>query len=517
MKMTRKTLNADPRWGTLVERCAFSLPRFAVEVCGMNEITWQQEKIGSEISVPGCRVSVASGHGVGKTRLSGIAALWHLTCYFKSNTIFTAPKIDQLRKQVWMEIADMHAKMKEGEFAWLAEHIEVMEESVFIKGFKKSWWVTARTAPKGSPENLAGAHRDWLMVWADEASGIPDANFEVLLGAMSDSRNRFVMMSQPTKPAGYFYDSHHSKSIGMGGIWTAISLNSEQSPIVSPESIRNWRVEYDYQADSLGRCTSPMYLVKVLGRFPDKSDGFLLGRSEVEACFGRTVIDPEKDSFGYMLSVDVGAGEYRDRSVATIAMVSGYGDTGPDARRVQIVSVPIRSNSTNIQDFSGLVLRQAAELENVTVLVDAGGMGIAVCQNLESNGLTAVKRVKWGEPCFRKENKGRFFNLRAQASWCCARAIKDGRLGIASDVPNKRDLLDQASRIPYHFDEKARYCIAKKEDMRSQGIPSPDDFDAICFLFLESADFMLSELNQAQSVAVADTARSKAADLFSGV
>jgi hypothetical protein len=502
-----------------VEDYAFNLPRFAVEVCGMDSITWQQIWMGEEISIPGCRVAVASGHGTGKSRYAGIAALWHLTCYFQSNTIFTAPKIEQLRKQIWMEIADMHARMKEGPYAWLAEHIEVMEESVYIRGHKKSWWVTARTAPKGSPENLAGAHRDWLMIWADEASGIPDANFGVLLGAMSDARNRFVMMSQPTRPAGYFYDAHHSKSVAMGGIWTSISLNSEQSPIVSLESIRNWRVEYDYQTDkTTGRCTSPMYLVKVLGQFPDKSDGFLLGRSEMEACFGRQVIDPARDSWGYLLSVDVGAGEYRDRSIATVAMVSGYGDYGPDARRVQIVAVPIRSNSTHIQDFSGLVFNAAAELENVTVMVDAGGMGIAVCQALENLGITTVRRVKWGNPCFRKINKDRFFNQRAQAAWTCARAIKEGRLGIDPLVPNRRELLDQASRIPFRFDEKARYVIAKKEDMRSAGIPSPDDFDTLCFLFLEDADFMLSELAvQAESVKAADVALATAVSLFDGI
>ncbi|MGI9210884.1 MAG: hypothetical protein ACR2HF_00240 [Methylococcaceae bacterium] len=512
------SLAKDQRWLDLVETYAFNLPRFAVDVCGMDTITWQQIEMAQEISIPGCRVSVASGHGSGKSRLAGITALWHLACYFKSNTIFTAPKIDQLRKQIWMEISDMHAKMREGPFAWLAEHIVVMGQTVFIRGHAKSWWITARTAPKGSPENLAGAHRDWLMVWADEASGIPDANFEVLLGAMSDARNRFVMMSQPTRASGYFYDSHHSKSLGAGGVWHAISLNSEESPIVSLESIRNWRSEYDYQIDERGRCISPMYLVKVLGRFPDKSNGFLLGRSEIESCFGKKVIDTGADTFGFMLSCDVGAGEYRDKSVAILAMVSGYGDSGPNARRVQIVSVPVRSGSTNIHDFSGLLFHVAAETENVTVLVDAGGMGIAVCQALEGLGLGAVKRVKWGNPCFRKANKERFFNLRAQASWTCARAIKEGRLGIDVGVPNRRELLDQASRIPFFFDEKARYVIEKKEEMRKMGIPSPDDFDAICFLFLEDADYMIAESSlHSSSVLDAEAALSQADSLFDGI
>ena len=94
-------------------------------------------------------------------------------------------------------------------------------------------------------------------------------------------------------------------------------------------------------------------------------------------------------------------------------------------------------------------------MENVTTQVDAGGMGIAVCQKMETLGLPEVKRVKWGSPCFAKRNRERFFNLRAQAMVFASRAAQEGRLSIA-DGPWTKELLDQMSRTPYHFDEKAR-------------------------------------------------------------
>ena len=56
------------------------------------------------------------------------------------------------------------------------------------------------------------------------------------------------------------------------------------------------------------------------------------------------------------------------------------------------------------------------------------------------------------------------------------------------------------TRLPYHFDEKARYVIEKKEEMRKQGIHSPDIFDAISFLFLENITFMLSEKSENNKV-----------------
>ena len=198
-----------------------------------------------------------------------------------------------------------------------------------------------------------------------------------------------------------------------------------------------------------------------------------------------------------------------------MAKVSGYGDFGPDARRVEVIAVPILSNSRHLQDFTGAVFHEAAKLENVTTLVDAGGMGIAVCQGLEALGLPEVRRVKWGNPCFQKRNKDRFVNLRAQAMVHAARAAKEGRLGIA-DGPWKRELLDQMSRVPFHFDEKARYAIMKKDDMRKLGIPSPDVLDAVAFCFLEDATYMICE-GGAGAASPVQTAIERAEALFADV
>ena len=99
----------DPRWWDFIERYAYDLGRFAVEVCGMNDIenkapTWQQFELFDLIQENGCRVSVSSGHSTGKTRSAGVVALWHLCCYANSIMMFTAPQITQLRNQVWKEI-----------------------------------------------------------------------------------------------------------------------------------------------------------------------------------------------------------------------------------------------------------------------------------------------------------------------------------------------------------------------------------------------------------------------------
>ncbi|ENW9081253.1 terminase, partial [Escherichia coli] len=93
-----------------------------------------------------------------------------------------------------------------------------------------------------------------------------------MTGALTEEDNRMLMLSQPTRPSGYFYDSHHSQAKtpdNPKGIWTAIVLNSEESPFVTPQFIKQKLLEY-------GGRDSIEYMVKVLGQFPREINGYLL-------------------------------------------------------------------------------------------------------------------------------------------------------------------------------------------------------------------------------------------------
>lgn len=483
MAKARIFLPADPRYKEFVQRYAFDCTRFAIEVCGLKP-TWQQIELFDSVSFPGSRTSVSSGHGTGKTSGFAIIALWHLLCYFLSNTILTAPKISTVSDGVWKEFADLSAKIQNGRQAWIWDYFTIETERVFVKGFKANWFVIAKTAPRGSPENLAGAHRDWLLWLGDEASGITDENFGVITGSLTDKRNRMAIASQPTRPSGFFYDTHHKLSIGKGGRWNNLVFNSEDSPIVSAEFIAEKKQQY----------TEEEYSIKVRGEFPENSSKFLLGRKAIEACKGLEVIKPG-DPYGWLLPLDVGGGGYRDASVMPAFKVNGLGEYGPDARRAQLVSVPVFSNSINPAELHGHVLTESRERANAGALIDAGGMGLVVCKQLDLDGFANYRKVNWGNPNFAKEYKERYFNQRAQAICGLTRAVQEGRFGISPEVPASfvDKLVEQGSRIPYHYDEKARRVIAKKEDMRTDGIPSPDIWDTCSFVFLEDAHYSLAE------------------------
>jgi hypothetical protein len=485
MAASKRTLLQDPRYRSFVERYADDCTRFAIEVCGLKAPTHHQIQMFDSVSQQGSRTSVSSGHGTGKTSGFAIIALWHLLCYYLSNTILTAPKISTVSDGVWKEFADLSSKIQTGPQGWIWEYFRIESERVYVLGYKLNWFVIAKSAPRGSPENLAGAHRDWLLWLADEASGIPDDNFGVITGSLTDERNRMCLASQPTRSSGFFYETHHTLSREEGGVWNNLVFNSEFSPIVSAKFIAEKKAQY----------TEEEYDIKVRGLFPQNSSKYLIGSQAIESCIGRTVIKPG-EPWGWLLPVDVGGGGWRDETVMPALHVIGRGEYGPDARRAQLISVPLHSNTQDPAQLHGVITQAARERSNATAVIDAGGMGLIVCKQLDLHGFSQYRKVNWGNPNFAKEYKDRYVNQRAQASCGFARAMQEGRFGINPDVPKSfiKKLVKQGSRIPYFWDEKARRQIMSKEDMREkENLPSPDVFDAVSFAFLEDAHYSLAD------------------------
>jgi len=478
-----RTLVDDGRYLGFVQRYAFDITRFAIEVCGLESPTHQQIELFDSVSPPGSRTSASSGHGTGKTSGFAIIAFWHLLCFKLSNTFITAPKLKTVHDGIWKEFADLSQKVADGPQGWIRQYFEIESEKVFVKGFKLNWFCVAKSAPRGSPENLAGTHRDWLLWLADEASGIPDPNFAVITGSLTDSRNRMALASQPTRNTGFFFDTHHALSAEEGGAWNALVFNSEFSPIVSAAFIAEKRAQY----------TAEEYAIKVQGRFPENSSKYLLGPEAIRRCIGKTVIAPE-DAWGWMLPLDIGGGGWRDETVMVGMQVTGMGEYGEDPRRVQLKKVILASGGIDPAQVHGHVLHQWGEHDNSTPIIDALGLGLVVCKQLDLDGFSNYIKVKWGAPNFAREYKERYLNQRAQAMCGIARAVETGRFGIDADIEPGflKRLVLQGSRIPYHYDEKGRRVIMKKEDMKTEGIPSPDIWDSCSFPFLESAHYSVS-------------------------
>ena len=121
--------------------------------------------------------SVMAGVGTGKGACASWLIIWFLTCFPNPKIAVTSPSAKQMGITLWTELAKWHqnCELKDW-FTWQSDKFYLSE----MEG--KGWFAATRTAnTKNSPdeqaETLAGLHEDFLMIIADEASGIPDPVF----------------------------------------------------------------------------------------------------------------------------------------------------------------------------------------------------------------------------------------------------------------------------------------------------------------------------------------------------
>jgi hypothetical protein len=517
-----RNLLGDPRYEAFVERYHADPLRFAVEVTGFMPSA-DQEALFEAIIPANAKVSAVSGTGTGKTASFARIALWHLLCFpvaaydgkveVGSNTYIGAPFIQQVADGIWKEMQDARIAIASGPHAWINDFYTITKTRVHVNGYAEQWFISQIAMKKGEAIGVAGKHRYWQLIIIDEAAGVSDDHFDVIDGTQTQPGNRTLMASQGARSAGRFYDSHHTLSVDNGGSWRALRFNSECSPFVTTNWIR------ERESESGGR-HSVEYQIRVLGLFAQSTSNVLMTRVDLEAAFEPRKLIADDEPFGLVVLSDVALGEYRDDSVAIVAKVIGDADHGPEARRVEFIEIPVCSNDKNEIDLAGDLVNLVGKLSNATLYVDAGGVGATVCKLIERSGATVV-RVNWGAPCFRNEYKKRFYNLRACAMVRFRDAIRQGRVLLPQGISKKlrEKIIGQGSRLPYHFSEAGglRYVMDSKENMRRDGIKSPDLIDAMSFAFLEGATYVVADATASASTSLTQSVLEKAEALLAGV
>lgn len=514
----------DPRYPDFVERYHADPLRFAVNVCGLVPSEDQEEMLRA-IVPENAKVSVVSGTSTGKTAAFARIALWHLLCHpiasyegkieIGSNTYIGAPRISQVADGIWKEMNDAYLGIAYGPYSWINDYYEITKTSVHVKRFEEQWFISQVAMQKGQAIGVAGKHRYWQLIIIDEAAGVPDDHYDVIEGTQTQAGNRTLLASQGVRNAGRFYETHHNLSKTNGGSWDNLRFSSERSPFVTLQWLKD-------REDETGGKDSTEYKIRVRGLFAEDSGSNLLSRAELERAFEPRKIIQDDEPYGIFVLADVGLGEYRDESVAVVAKVIGYGDFGGDARRVEFIEIPYCTNSKNEIIFAGDLVNLVGKLSNATLLVDNGGVGATVNKLIEASGVPVV-RVNWGKPCFKKEYQDRFYNRRACAMVRFRDAVRSGRVVLPQNIDRKlrEKILLQGARLPYHFAEAGglKYVMEKKEEMRKQGIKSPDIIDAMSFVFLEDAtSYMVSaDAEAGGSGSIAATAQEKVDDMFADV
>jgi hypothetical protein len=162
------------------------------------------------------RVAVASGHGIGKSALVAWIILWAMSTLHDTRGVVSANTEGQLRTKTWPELAKWHAMSRNRDwFTYTATALHSAQP-----GREKTWRVDAITWSENNTAVIAGLHNKGRRAFAlpDEASAIPDAVWDTIEGALTDSGTQLLwaVFGNPTRNTGRFRECFAGGRVGGG-------------------------------------------------------------------------------------------------------------------------------------------------------------------------------------------------------------------------------------------------------------------------------------------------------------
>ena len=115
--------------------------------------------------------------------------------------------------------------------------------------------------------------------------------------------------------------------------------------------------------------------------------------------------------------------------------------------------------------------------------VDRIGVGAMIPAKMRELA-KSIEGVNVAESCEKEDDKKLFINKRAEFAWKTKQWISQGGKlyveNIEQTIADKSHRWYQLLNIKYKYDNKRRMKLMSKDDMRKEGLDSPDAFDALC-------------------------------------
>lgn len=444
------TASAQDTVTAILLRAAHDRVWFVKEVLGVTYIEPWQEEVLRALDKGVKRISIRSGHGVGKTCLCAWIILHFILTRNNVKIPVTAPSAKTMDDGLIPEVNKWIRELP----AYFEDQLHVTDNRIERKDDGFNNFVSFRTARADAPEALAGIHSDHVLAVVDEASGVPDVVYENAAGTMSTPGAIFILIGNPTRPKGYF----HKTQTTLKHRWWTRKVGSADSTRVDHAFIEEIIAAYGLN--------SPQYRVRVLGEFPLDDLESLIPYHLLESALGRDIVAP----YGArrVWGLDPGRGGdptgFIERTDYTVTKIAQWGE----ADTMLIVGrLHTMWNST------------PALLRPEHIYTDSIGLGGPIADRLRELGLPAVD-VAVSEA---SSLKNRYPRLRAELWWKTREWFESMRVGIPADLPFAEQLIDELSEPKAIFTTAGKDDVETKAAMKARGIPSPNLADALVTSF----------------------------------
>lgn len=442
-----------------------------------NPVWWIREVLGHEPwekqieiieSVRDHRTTaVKSCHAAGKSFVAAESALWFLYTHKPSIVLTTAPTDRQVKGILWKEIriAYQQAKRPLGG--------NLLTQELKLDG---NWFAWGFTAPDYDPDRFQGFHEVYILVIADESSGVSDGIFEGIDGVLTSEQARLLMIGNPTNPTGRFARAFKSPDTHKITISAFDTPNFTHFGITEQDILNNtWegKITCEMPAPHLvtprwvherlhdWTAASPLWQAKVRAQFPSAGDDTLIPLHWIEAAIERDLPAGAPSEIG----VDVA----RFGSDETVIIHR----QGSKARILEVL--PMSDTMTTTGHAVIHIREKRAEIAKI----DAVGIGAGVFDRLNEMGFP-VEEMQSGASA---KDKEQYANTRAEWWWGLRTRFEEGDI----DIENDEILISQLSNMKYKVNSRGLILIESKEDMKKRGMSSPDRADALMLVFAKES------------------------------
>ena len=417
---------------------------FAREVIGITPDEWQEELLDAVAAPAIRRITVRSGHGVGKSTAVAMAAIWHVLMRVPSKTVVTAPTSAQLFDACFAEMKNVAKRLKPP----FHNLLEIKSDRIELKSHPESTFISVRTSRAEQPEALAGVHSENVLLIADEASGVPNAVFEAASGSMSGVHATTILTGNPTRNTGFFYDTHTR----LKDDWYTMHVSCVNSPRVADDFVEDMKKRYGED--------SPAFHVRVLGNFPPSEEDTVIPVALIDMAMKNKIRIHDETASIWGLDV---ARQGDDSSVL--------------AKRQGPVIHPLTVwRNLDLMQLTGAVKAEYDGLppsrRPAEIIVDSNGFGAGVLDRLRELGLPA-RGLNVSERAVAKDT---YLNLRAEL-WFKTKGWLEG---MDVSLPEDDLLWADLAAPRYYFTSSGKIQIESKDVMKRRGIRSPDRADAVC-------------------------------------
>jgi hypothetical protein len=430
--------------------------------------------------------ALASGHGIGKSGGFAQLMLWAMSTFQETRGVVTANTDTQLRTKTWPEVVKWHG------LAINNHWFEVTATAIFHKKHEKTWRIDAIPWSAHNTEAFAGLHNlgKRLILLFDEASAIADPVWETAEGALTDEDTQIIWLvaGNPTRSTGRFRQCFNR----FRHRWGTRNIDSRTVEGTNKAQIERWRRDYGEN--------SQFFCVRVKGEFVEADANQLLPLQWISDARIRAWdwISGDGSLPKLRISVDVADGG-EDETVITVG--KHYQTALTMLRQAAFSFQPSVAVIESADAAERMFLEWGGRKDTDDFVVDSLGVGAGTAGTLIKRGYRVVQ-YKGGAAA---ANPLKWRNRRVQTYIALRDAFRDGTIIVHPEAVHDELAWDefeaQLTSVRTKPGTEKLEDLVTKEDMKRDGLKSPDRADSLAMQFATIAPAITGSVATNQNTA----------------